>query len=166
MNTTTIKYQLKLLFAQLFGMVNLTTVQGQRIYKTAVSLIGLDASPKDLATDDLGCAESVSTILATLFPPFQVILGTYALFLALRGAPEFVEVTNPLPGDVIISPTGLGGQGGIAHGHTGIVGENRIVISNDSATGKWSSNYTLDSWRARYAQRGGYPVFFFRRIIN
>lgn len=165
MNITTLKYQIKNLFSQLFTLSNLPTPQGRQIFEKARSLLGTDVSPEDLAQDELGCAESVSTILAQYFPPFQVITGTYTLYLALKGAVEFVEVKSPLPGDIVISPTGLGGKNKIKHGHTGIVGEYLTIMSNDSATGKWITNYTVDSWRKRYGSTGGYPVVFFRKII-
>lgn len=165
MNLQSIKLRLKLLYAQLLAMTNQATPQGEQLYALAYSSIGTDTSPLDLAPDALGCAESVSTMLSKLFPPFQVILGTYGLFLALQGAPEFVEVTSPIRGDIIVSPTGLGGQNGITNGHVGIVGNNNLVMSNNSTTGLWDVHYTLDSWRQRYQVLGGYPVKFFRRII-
>lgn len=160
-----IKNRIKLLYAQLLAMANVATPQGEKIFHYAWKLIGTDASPKDIASDEYGCAESVSTILADLFPPFQVVTGTYTLFMTLKGVPEFVEVSSPLAGDIVISPTGFGGRGGILNGHVGIVGQNRIIMSNNSLTGKWDIHYTLDSWRERYQVLGGYPVKFFRRIL-
>jgi hypothetical protein len=35
-------------------------------------------------------------------------------------------------------------------------------MSNDSATGLWSVNFTRESWRKRYYYRGGYPVYLYR----
>jgi hypothetical protein len=37
-------------------------------------------------------------------------------------------------------------------------------MSNSSATGLWTNNYTITSWVARYRDKGGYPIYFFRKI--
>ena len=160
-----LKQQIKNLYIRLLALANVPSSQGEKIYTHAQALRGKDASPRDVASDEYGCAESVSTILATLFPPFQVVTGTYTLYMVLKGAVEFMEVSTPLRGDILISPTGFGGQGGISNGHVGIVSDNRIVMSNNSLTGLWDTHYTLDSWRERYQVIGGYPVKFFRRIL-
>lgn len=126
------------------------------IYQTALNGIGIDVSPEDLASDELGCAESVTNILnKTVGTP--IILGTWTLNEHLKNSPEWELVTNPIAGDVVISPTGAGGRGKI--GHTGIVGLNNIIMSNNSWTGKWSTHYTIDTWRAKYST---FPVYYYR----
>ena len=38
------------------------------------------------------------------------------------------------------------------------------IASNDSRTGKFEENYTIDSWGDRYVRRGGYFMKFYRPI--
>lgn len=152
--------------ARILGIVqnNLQTVQGQKIYEVAVSCLGTDASPNDAAPDEYGCADSVSNILIKAGADMHVIVSTMELYKLLVGSERWVKVYSPLPGDVVISPTGMGGKNGIANGHTGIVGKNGVIMSNNSYTGKFEANYTLDTWKQRYVIKGGYPMFFLRKI--
>lgn len=135
------------------------------LYQYAKSLIGTDASPKDLARDGLGCAESVSTILRKLFPAFPVVTGTWSLYDALRNSSVFEMFPNnatPQPGDIILCVTGQG-RGSVSNGHAGIVGEGSTIMSNDSKTGKWLANFTISSWRSYYGEKGKYPIYLFRQ---
>lgn len=165
MNITTIFAWLKSLYAQLFVMQNTPTAENAKITKWALSFIGFDASPKDLVPDSVGCAESVSNVLHAVYPSFPIITGTYTLYAYLKDANEFVKVTSPLAGDIIISPTGLGGTTSVPEGHTGIVGENSSIMSNNSLTGKWDNRFTLTTWNNRYVTLGRFPVYFYRRIL-
>lgn len=135
-----------------------------RLYLGAISSLGKDASPNDIAPDEYGCAETVNDIHRKVFgSPIGGDVSTYRMYQALMKHPRFLGVDTPLEGDVIISPTGYG-NGGLTNGHVGIVGKGGIVMSNDSGTGLFSENFTLNSWRKRYVGKGGYPVKFFRRV--
>lgn len=158
-----IKLQLAKLLSYLeIATKNLPTSQGIKIYQTALSCIGIDASPNDLASDEFGCAESVSDVIIKAGFPMPVFLSTRELYGYLDR--NWLQVLSPLAGDVIISPTGYGGSNGITNGHTGIVGFGGAVMSNSSATGTFEKNYTLDTWKYRYQTKGNYPVLFFRKI--
>lgn len=134
------------------------------LYDKAVASLGTDASPSDQAPDEYGCAETVSNILHRAFSDFpEEILSTAVLYTRLRSHPKFKIVTNFDYGDVIISPTGMGKTGAVANGHVGIVGKN-CIMSNSSGTGKFLENYTLSTWIAYFRTRGGYPIYFFRRV--
>jgi hypothetical protein len=140
----------------------------EKLFRIAKEFLGTDASPDDRAPDEFGCAESVNQIYKKAF---GVEIGggesTYQLYLALRKHPLFklLTIKDPIePGDVVISPTGYGGSNEISHGHCGIVGEDGHIMSNESKSGKFEVNYTMESWRARYQKLGGYPVLFFRRV--
>ncbi len=167
MNVNAILAKLKSLYQQLFSQDNIQTIPGQKIYAYAVSLIGTDASPADRVSDEVACAESVSTILGHLFKDCYIITGTSTLWLFLKFSEAFVEVTTPMAGDIIISPTGSPGSGknGVTNGHTGIIGATGAVMSNNSLNGMWDVHYTLDSWKKRYLTLGEYPVYYFRRIL-
>lgn len=157
--------KLKILFTELFNMQNTQTPQGLKILAVAKSWLGKDASPEGLADNTVACAESVTHILMGIGYIGYTITGTYTLLRALQQAPEWVEVSNPLPGDIIISPSGMGGKNGITSGHVGIYAENDQIMSNNSNTGLWDLHLNLASWTARYKVLGGYPILYFRRIL-
>jgi len=136
-----------------------------KLFYTALSFLGKDASPLDEAPDDLGCADSVSRIILSAFPKCIVgSISTAQLYKQLVASKEFVRVKFFKAGDIIISPTGMGTTGKIPNGHTGVVSEDEEVLSNSSATGLWTQNYTIQSWVARYRVLGGYPIYFFRKV--
>lgn len=142
--------------------MNPNKVTPEKIYLTAKNWLGLDASPKDSAPDELGCAETVSDLLFDAGCIIPIMLSTTELVHFLNTAKAWKRVYEPQPGDVIISPTGEGGENGITHGHTGIVMDLPNVASNDSRTGNFMKNYTLKSWSDRWEKKGGYPIYFFR----
>jgi hypothetical protein len=150
--------QLSILYKKLFTLMN----KGMEILNAAKAKMGVDASPLDRAPDELGCAESVSTILSGILD-FPIVTGTWTLWRELESNKAFSKVIVPAPGCVIISPTGTG-KGSIKNGHAGIVGENGIVYSNNSASGKWDDYLTLDSWKDYYVKKGGYPVYYYQLI--
>lgn len=139
--------------------------KSHKLYLTAKECLGMDASPNDVAPDELGCAESINAVYKKAFgEEIGGGVSTYKLYLTLKSSEKFMMVQEVLPGDIIISPTGFGGKNGILHGHVGIVGESGLVMSNESKNGKFEINFTIESWRERYWTRGGYPVLFFRAI--
>ena len=152
--------RLKLLILQ----GNLSTAQGQKIFETAKSCLGTDASPNDAAPDELGCADTVSNILIKAGFYMPVIISTAKLFTYLSENAGWMRAGYPLPGDVIVSPTGTG-NGKVPHGHTGIVGSGSTIMSNSSATGTFEPNYTIGGWTNRYQIKGGYPIYYFRRML-
>lgn len=131
------------------------------LYQVATSYIGKDASPRDLASDVVGCAESVSTILRDVLPTFPIITGTYTLWQMLEQDHRFKRVTIPMPGTIIISPTGTSTSKVVRNGHVGIFGEAEKIMSNDSNNGLWQQNYTLTSWRERWG-KAGYPLYMYQ----
>lgn len=160
--------QLNILFLKLRQTVstnNSSTPQGETIFKTALASLGTDASPSDVAPDELGCAETVSDILIKAGFLMPVIVSTAKLYEYFLKQTSWLRIDTPIMGDVIISPTGMGGNNGITNGHVGIVGKGSVVMSNSSATGTFEPNYTLASWTSRYKNKGGYPIYFFRKII-
>lgn len=133
------------------------------VYDAAISCLGTDASPNDIAPDEYGCAETVSDVLIKSGVDMPVFVSTYQLYQFLSSSPTFIAMDQYLPGDVIISPTGMG-NGTLPNGHTGIVGNMDVIMSNDSSTGLFNQNYSIESWKNRYQKMGGYPVFFFGRL--
>lgn len=148
----------------------------QVLYDTACSFLGRDASPEDIASDEYGCAETVSDIVHAAFGDFppdgRTIVSTAVLYQKLKAHPKFKQTQVAKPGNIIISPTGMG-NGTIPNGHTGIFGKSLdgldfYIMSNTSKTGLFEKNYTLfgtqlASWVARFRKQGGYPLFYFER---
>lgn len=136
----------------------LWVAKNNALYNYAVKFLGTDASPVDLATDMYGCAETVTTIL-NKYMEFPIILGTSTLNAKLAASPKFRRTYTPTPGCIIISPTTSKNVG-----HVGFVGQNSQVLSNDSYTGKFSTNYTITSWIARYQGKLGLDVIYYTLI--
>ena len=136
----------------------------QKLYDAMIASVGTDASPNDLAPDELGCAETVSEIIKKILPDFPVIPGTWTLWDYFRKSSSFTLVETPEPGDIIISPTGMSKFGSRAPfpGHTGFIGNRNKIYSNSSASGEFEQNFTRESWTGRYVNRGGYPVYYYR----
>lgn len=144
------------------------TRPGLLLFFKAESFLGRDASPLDLANDEYACAETVCDIVHATFGDFPAdgptILSTIVLRQKLDAHPKFIRVLlkDHLPGDIIIAETGTG-NGKLANGHTGIFGEEDLIMSNVSATGLFKGNYTLATFMARYVAIGGFSVYVFRR---
>lgn len=168
-------YNLASLLALFKSFLNPVTQGNNRLilYAEALKCLGKDASPNDVVPDEVGCAESVSDIIIDAFGIHAGIafsVSTYLLYQELSASKGFTRVDVPLEGDIIISPTGFG-NGTLPNGHVGIVGQinntildSSLIMSNTSATGLFTQNYTIGTWKARYQQIGGYPVVFFRKI--
>jgi hypothetical protein len=162
-----LRRQLEAMLSTLTNL-RLTDENRLKLYEAAVKALGTDASPNDVAPDELGCAETVNELVKNTFGEYinarYGITSTYWLYKALKENILFKEVFIPSPGDVVISPTGYGKNPAIPNGHTGIVMLGGKIASNDSRTGKFEENYTIDTWSQRYVRNGGYFMKFFRRI--
>lgn len=109
---------------------------------------------------EYGCADEVNAVLS-LITGFAAGGGasTYLLYQALQDKKRFMEITNPIGGEVIISPTGYGRS---KNGHTGFYTGDNKIMSNDSKDGKLKKNFTLKSWKEKYVIQGGFPMKFYR----
>lgn len=118
---------------------------------------------KDIARtqNELGCAEALSFILHSVSTPSfpkAGYLSTTDLYSWLKQHTH--QVTDPLPGDVIISPSGTSAINSL-HGHCGIVGYWGI-LSNNSMNGLFEEFYTMQSWEAYYKEKLHFPIYYFR----
>lgn len=131
-----------------------------RLYETAKSCLGQHLTLNHNVPSELGCAEAVSTIFKKvgIAVPSAGIASTTELYnwLPHNG---FTKVDSGEPGDIIISPTGMGN--GAVRGHVGIIAKYGIM-SNDSSTGLFRENWKLDEWKDWYHGKGALPVVFFR----
>lgn len=134
------------------------------LYFTAVGFLHVDASPNDRAPDEVGCADTVNSIFAAAFgEEIGGSTSTRDLFLALKTSPKFRQVESPVRGDIVISPTGYG-NGGLTNGHVGIIGDGGKIMSNSSSTGTFEQNYDINTWRARYVGKGGFPMYYYHLV--
>lgn len=131
-----------------------------RLYEAAKSCLGQHLTLNNNVPDELGCAEALSFILKKVgiaIPPAGIASTTELYnWLPKNG---FTKVDTPQPGDIIISPTGMGN--GSVRGHVGIIA-NYGILSNDSATGLFRENWQLQEWKDWYHGKGDLPVVFYR----
>ncbi len=124
--------------------------------------VGIDVSPNDVAPDELGCAESVTYLLSLLTTfPTETFTGYLKDRLLAR---EWYDIKGdtPKPGDIVLSPTPYAGSSNV--GHVGIVGKNKTIYSNSSASGTWQQNYTIESWAKYFRDKKALELIFLRRI--
>lgn len=116
--------------------------------------------------NELGCAKTVNNI-------FKNVLGyvvggdvsTAKMLEEVVNNPNFIEITTPntIVGDIILSATGTG-NGTIAHGHVGVLGENGVIYSNNSAKDMLDDHLTAETWKSYFTIKGGFKPRYFRAI--
>ena len=119
------------------------TAREKLLYR-AIKDIGVLSTINDRGTDrgNLGCADAVSKILKEeVGLDIPIELSTAALYIVLKQ--KNWRLVEPVPGAVIISPTGIQTH---AHGHVGIIVNDNNICSNSSATGFWTKNFTVQGW--------------------
>lgn len=133
----------------------------QRLAEEAKMYLGLDASPLDRAPDELSCAECVVNIVNQAWPGTldPTIVGTDALFTALKKSPCFKGVLDPTEGTIVVSP-----KTATVHGHAGVYTDIDTIASNDSRDGKFRENYTRGSWRRTFIQQRGLKGYLFAPV--
>lgn len=131
----------------------------QKIHEYAVAMIGKEMSPADIAKDEVGCAESYCNAARAAYPDMPIIVSTASLLAFFRKDKRFKQTLDLLPGNVLIAATGTGN--GTMRGHVWVIGETYTAMSNDSTTGLWQRNYTIDQIVARWRKQGGMQLFCF-----
>ena len=126
-----------------------------KIFKEA---LGTDASPLNKAPSDFACAEAMCALIQKVFPDFPTTLSTVELYYFLKESPHFVQTTWPKAGNVVVSPRR------VQYGHAGGFIENNLIASNDSKTGRFELNYSIDEWAKEMRDQRGLRIFFFEAI--
>lgn len=144
---------------------NEATANSMAIYNEAKSCLGKHITLNQDVPAEVGCAEAVSFVLARsgFILPTSGIASTTDLHSWLKSNNKFTEVTTPIVGDIIISPTGMSSKDVFLHGHTGIVA-NYGILSNDSQSGLFLELWTIEKWIQNYQCILGFPVFYFRAV--
>ncbi len=114
---------------------------------------------------ELGCAITVNNLAIKAWG--KAIGGgasTNLMFKSLQDKKRFREVflSEALPGDILISPTGYS-RNPNEHGHVGVV-EMYAIYSNNSKTGKVDSHWTIPAWVDNYLVKKGFPVKLYRAL--
>lgn len=151
----------QMLLAMKVPTVDEQTENGKILYQTAIGLIGQDLTGS--TPDRYGCAASVNHVFEKAFGiPIGGGASTFLMNIALSDKKRFIEVERPLPGDIIISPTGSTTKKTLTNGHVGTFGQDFKIMSNSSETGKWSENWDLKRWKQYYQDFGGFPIKIYR----
>lgn len=133
-----------------------------KLHQKAKECLGLNLSP---IYKEYGCVEALNNVFNLAYnKSLGENASTFRLYNKLQLNPDFIEIMIPLPGDLVISPTGFG-NGRLVNGHAGIIGEN-CIYSNNSSTLQWDTHYNLESWKKRYVDLGGFPMKFYRLVDN
>lgn len=137
------------------------TLHSRQLYQTAKENLGKVLSGENKV---LGCATTVNQ-LAFLAWGHEIggDASTTGLYEALQDPFKYEQIVEPLPGDIVISPTGTSLLGSDLHGHVGIVAMYGI-LSNSSETGELHENFTVDSWNRYYRDALQFPVYYYRAL--
>ena len=128
------------------------------IYEKAVANLGNHLTLNPAVPAERGCAEAVSDLLKMAGVqgiPAKGYASTIDLCNWLSTNPIFQETHAPTFGGVVISPTN-----GNTIGHTGIILKHGIA-SNDSSTGRFQENYSLQGWYHTFTEIKGLPTRYF-----
>lgn len=149
---------------QLDAILQPPTKTSNLIYAKAAACLDKHITLDPTVPAELGCAEAVSYVLklAGLSDGSAGIAGTQAMYQWLLANTAFNLTATPVPGDIIISPTGTSTINS-PHGHVGIVAKYG-VLSNDSDTGLFAEKYTLVSWGKYFHDIEGFPVYYFHAL--
>lgn len=131
----------------------------EKLLMAAKMALGTDASPMNLAPQELSCAEAVSNVVKKVFPSFMLTVSTIELDRFLSKSPQFKSTKIPSPGCIINSP-----RLGSIPGHCGIFLTTNRIASNDSKTGKFQDNYSLDSWAREMRDKRGLKIYLYEPI--
>lgn len=140
----------------------------QTLLEVCNAALGTDASPNDTAPDELGCVDTMTTLMRKVRPATPHLLSTIQLDAWLANPAngyrrvEFMD-ENIEDGDLIISPTE-----GTVTGHVGIFMEDNTIASNNSFginKGKFTKNYTFQTWDKYYTQTRGLSIHVYRYVV-
>ena len=143
--------------------INLMNFPKQKIFHAiAVSLLGVDASPRDRAPDELACADTVNMIaLEALGYEIGGTVSTIGLNQAMLSQPDKYRQTKEVKeGSIVMYPTK-----GKKVGHVLIadkpVGNTFQLMSNSSSTSLFTRNYTLEQARNYWVKGKGLKEYIY-----
>jgi hypothetical protein len=147
--------------AQLLGQLTKKQSVGNipTLYDVAYSLLGKHLTLDNTVDKNVGCGQAVSYVLKKYgcLIPNKGLAGTSSLNDWLRV--NATEVGKPDVGCIIVSVTGTGNES--RRGHIGVVGKWQIM-SNNSITGLWDTQWTMDEWIQYYETEGGLDTHYYK----
>lgn len=138
------------------------TKNAQLLYTVAIKSVGIDVTPKDQVPDVVACASTISTLIGKVIQ-FPHIAGTWTLNDAMKKDSRFERIDTIERGAILVYPTGTG-NGKLSNGHIFICGDNGLLYSNSSHNGLFEQNYTIETARKRYVEKGGFQECIYRLI--
>ena len=170
MNQSVLQLQLKILQLKVLiakASFKIPMDNTTKLYTEAVKSLGKDASPQDRVEDQLACVDSVEQIhyraLGEYICPPRGEISTLRLYQKIKNDPKWKLIIQPVPGALIISPSGMSNKN-YKHGHAGIFMLGNTIASNDSRSGLFIENYTWNSWNHVFRDKFGFPVFMFEHV--
>ena len=137
----------------------------EKLYQVAYSCLGKHMGLTSGIDKSVNCANALSHVLILAGVnglPQKGIPGTAELYGWLLRSKQFDKMAEPLPGDILIYPTGYGN--GSVRGHAFVVGK-RNPMSNNSNTGLWDAHWdSVSEADEFYSKKGGIPRSVFRYI--
>lgn len=125
----------------------------------ALTLLKTDITPKDKIPDEVACVENVCEVINKIVP-FPILSYTPDFVRELKKDTRFEATLDFNEATIIVCATGTGN--GTMRGHCGIIGTGKDIISNNSKTGIWEYNYTIETWKQRFRIKGGMPILLFK----
>lgn len=151
----------------LYAFYNYNTMdRTQRLFQEATKFLGRDASPENLASSEVACAETVTYLISLVDPKIQWSnrLATYYVEKDMLYGRNFRLTDSPRPGTIVISATKWDKNAKIVVGHIGVVMKDGRIASNNSFgkhKGKFEENYSLESWRRYFVDKKGLDMLIF-----
>lgn len=133
------------------------------LYAISLESLGTDASPQNLARPEVACAETVTHLISLVDSSIEWTnkLATFYMRKDMLGGKHFVRVDTPRRGSVVLSATDWNKNGQVVTGHVGIYLGDDHIASNNSSTGIFDINYSLESWKRYFVAHEGLDMLFF-----
>lgn len=133
----------------------------EKFLKVCLNALDTDPSTPDGVRDEVGCADTVSTLLKKVFPDFPIIYSTKDLDWKLFQDKRFARITQPEKGCIIISP-----RTNTEFGHCGVFITSERIASNNSKTGLFQGNYDWMSWIKEMKDKRGLRIYLYQIKSN
>lgn len=130
-----------------------------KFLEVCMDALDTDPSTPDGVKDEVGCAETLSTLIKKIYPDFPVIFSTKNLDWKLYSDKRFKRITEPELGCIIISP-----RNNIQFGHCGVFITSQRIASNNSQTGLFQGNYFWDSWIREFKDKRGLKIYIYKLV--
>lgn len=134
-----------------------------KFLKVCLEALDIDPTPKDEISDDVACAEVISTLLKKVFPDFPILASTKDLDMKLFMDKRFKRVDMQNKGRIIVSP-----RTPSKNGHVGVFITNERIASNNSFgknAGKFTGNYTLEEWRREFEDKRKLKTYIYEIVV-